>query len=441
MRLRRPWYARRPWAGWLAGAARAAGTVKAAEGSKGVKVGRLGVRRGFWCGPAQEVSEMRATAWLTAAVLLVGCVVLSTAQEEPAERGVTFRFDGPAGELLSSFRGAAGLGMEDVLFTPAGSAAAKEDAEKPVSVSLQGARLYDALEELSRVAGRRVRLRAKVGTLLERVWPETAVEPGAAAYRLGAEPRASTADFDVVIEDLGPAAAAGPAPAALDPDALAAPEVVVAWAPTIGTLRLYPMDLLAAERLVGVTGLALVSPDGGQEPIPGPSVGDGWGPVGRCLDVLPGLPPPKTAQPGEYKVRGAVLVSKVAPQVRRFDLPDAVGKPQVVGGVTFTITTWEPGTGRLVVVREAPAPEEPAPGAKPRGALWTEVRALDAEGEALEPAAWEGRGGPNITMETAYRAGEPRAVQVRALIITSDEEIAEEPFELTFRLPEGLVGR
>jgi hypothetical protein len=318
------------------------------------------------------------------------------------------------------------------------SVTGKEEADRPVSVSLKGARLYDALEEVSKALGRRVRLEGGLSPPGEAPrWPGREAGDD---WAPGAYPRASTPNFDVVVE--GVQFEWGAKGTILWRNG--EPQLSGKTTRVAGNVRLYPLDLQAAERLVGLAppGLVVVPPDG-QEQQPVADYEYFWDdfsfPMPRCLLTLP-APLPNLLQAGEYKIRGAILVSKVAPVTIRFELPDAVGETQTVGDTNITVTSWDPVARRLKWTREGASVQPIRPTAKPRGVVWTELRATDAAGKAVWLAEAGGPAPGKTEMEATFGGDEPKVVELRMLIVARDEDVEEEPFVLSFRLQE-LAGR
>ncbi len=363
----------------------------------------------------------------------IAAMVCAAALGQPAleaGRGMSFQYSGPAGELLPAFEVALGLGAEPADW---GDRLRGTVGEKPVSVSMKGARMFDILAAIEKAVG--VRL------WFSEVFGQPRLDPTPIAGRQGASPRGSTADCDVVVEfvdlEVGRRFTWGE-----DGAHAGAPGGSMALA-----LRVYPVDERAAGRLVGfkLPGLTLVRPDGSQHDI---RIGADWGggfmtTFGRCMRSRREQMSAAVMAAGEYKLQGALLVARVDPVVGEAVTVADVGKTVDLGAVKVTVKSWSGERRELDWEAEGPKPdlvgEEPSQ--MPVGVMWIEALGRGKGGEVLCPTGGGGGYNGSKYVGGVYWRDEPVSVEFRALIISKAEDVVAEPFEVAFTLPAEFLGK
>jgi hypothetical protein len=301
-------------------------------------------------------------------------------------------------------------------------------------VSVKGARVFDILAAIEKAVGKRLEFGEGWGRL----------QPSPLPGKVGASPGFSTADYDVVLERVEREVTY---PLTWGEDGpLAAPRQSVLTL----TLRAYPADAWAAERMVGFMqpGMTLTHPDGKQDAInlgPGMNMNGFSAPFVRCLRAVRQQVPVTDLPAGEYKLSGAVLMAKVDPVASRVLTAADLGRTVDLGtGAKVTVRNWAGPQQPLSWEIEGPRPDMPGmagPGQMPMGVLGVEPLARGKSGEVL----WSmgGGGGFNGTRyqgQTFWMA-EPATVEFRALIVSGPEDMVSEPFEITFTLPPEFVGK
>lgn len=362
-------------------------------------------------------------AWL--ALLLWGRGVF--AQEGAAQPGISFEYAGPAGNVFEALEKALGFVR---LPGERWSGLSEQEAEKPIAVAVRGARLFDVLREVSAALG--------LWVDLENSWPHPRVSvrrdvTGATA------PRASTPHFDIVLLGIERRASRS---LGWGEDGVRMRE----HAPSYSLdLRLYPADLDAADRFVGLDGnrVVLRLPNGLEHAV---AAMPSWAspeapPLSRCVRQPYGTVPKEAMAAGELRVAGGVLVAREGPVSATANLAEDVGRALQAGPVQFRIVSWEPAGSRLRwVVEGFRAPEWWREDTKPTGVIWTELRAYGPYGVPLAApscAGWSEAG--RLQMEMDYGPVQVARVEFRALVVEKEDDLEVEPFELTFTVPQAFL--
>ena len=365
-------------------------------------------------------------------VAMIGIVVCGIALGQPPlepGRGMSFHYSGPALEVFQTFETALGMGVEPKGWDKILQGA---EAEKPIEVTVKGARLFDIVAAIEKTLGRRLEF--------EEAWPQVRFNVSAEGGQLAASPRASTANCDVVLERVEHGISR-PMTWGAEGTHLGRPKIEMAL-----NLRAYPVDERAAERLVAFKrpGLTLVHPEGKQDEL---SMWPEWttslGPFGRCVRPIHQGVPAGELTAGEYKLKGAILMAKVDPVAAQALTAADVGKTVNLGTAKVTVKSWAAGQIPMKWEVEGPKPDMVGedPSQTPVGLLWIEARGRGKGGEILWPTG--GGGGYNETRYTgeSYWDSEPASVEFRALILTKGEDEVEEPFEVAFTLPPEFLGK
>ena len=368
--------------------------------------------------------------WALSTIAAVSSAAAAGRIGQWSDKGYSLHFTGPASEAVKALAAVAGIGGQAAV-SPIASAS--PDNNKQVTISVDGARLYDLCERVGEAIGHPLRLSTSAFRPLVVLTDQWAPDK---------RPRARTKNYDITLDSISVSRQT-----ALNLNARTGAIKKGSHLSVNLSLGIYPASPAASASFLAVDRhLTLVRPDGQVSPritcssfvgFHSALLGRGVRPVGALVEAK------DFPSPGEYTLSGIIWRLREPPKpLAVFRVPQDAGKTVTAGGLKIEFRKWNPDLHEALFTYVAPRrPPQPNPRLPVlMGGPWLstwDFEPYDADGNRIQPTMTEGTN-DRITLRFAPTRL-PATVVVWKSRPASPDEAVQETFELKFVVPPELL--